>query len=98
MIPDWRKEVRAVVTAECRRAFRVNVPRSLARWTWMMEDRERLEATRWGMSLSRGDDADGSVSIVGLLVVSVDKRGGREELEDAIMEDLTLLSSCLFES
>ena len=46
MIPEWRKEVRAVVTAECRSAFRVNVPRSLARWTWMMEDRERLEATR----------------------------------------------------
>ena len=98
MIPDWRKEVRAVVTAECRSAFRVNVPRSLARWTWMMEDRERLEATRWGMSLSRGDDADGSVSIVGLLVVSGDERGGREELEDAMIEDLTLLSSCLFES
>ena len=64
----------------------------------MMEDRERLEATRWGMSLSRGDDADGSVSKVRLLVVSGDKRGGREELEDAIIEDLTLLSSCLFGS
>lgn len=97
MIPEWRKEVRAVVTAECRSAFRVNVPRSLARWTCIMEDRERLEATRWGMSLSRGDDADGSVSIVGLLIVSGDERGGREELEDAMIEDLTLLSSCLFE-
>ena len=64
----------------------------------MMEDRERLDATRWGMSLSRGDDADGSVSIVGLLVVSGDARGGRDELEDAIIEDLTLLSSCLFEA
>ncbi len=98
MIPEWRKEVRAVVTAECRSAFRVNVPRSLARWTWIMEDRERLEATRWGMSLSRGDGADVSVSIVGLLVVSGDKWGGREELEDAMIEDLTLLSSCLFKS
>lgn len=87
MIPERRKEVRAVVTAECRRASRVNVPRSLARWTWMMEDRERLEATRWGMSLSRGDDARGSESIVGLLAVSGDNGGAREELEDVITED-----------
>lgn len=50
------------------------------------------------MSLSRGDDADGSVIIVGLLVVSGGERGGREELEDAMIKDLTLLSSCLFES
>ena len=46
MIPERRKEVRAIVMAECRRAYRVNVLKSLARWTWMMEDRERLEATR----------------------------------------------------
>lgn len=63
----------------------------------MMEDRERLDATRWGMSLSRGDDADVSFSAVVLLVVSGDKRGGREELEDAMTEDLIFLSSCLFE-
>ena len=63
-----------------------------------MEDRERLEATRWGMSLSREDDADGSVSIVGLLIVSGEGRGGREELEDAMVEELTLPSRCPFES
>ena len=64
----------------------------------MIEDRERLEATRWGMSLSRGDDADGSVSIVGLLVFSGDARGGRDELEDAMIKELTLLSGWLFEA
>ena len=98
MIPERRKEVRAVVTAEWRRASRVNAPRSLARCTWMMEDRERLEATRWGMSLSRGDDAGGSESIVGLLAASGDNGGAREELEDVIIEGLTLPSSCLFET
>ena len=58
----------------------------------MMEDRERLDATRWGMSLSRGDDADVSFSAVVLIVLS-----GEEELEDAMIEELIFLSSCLFE-
>ena len=48
------------------------------------------------MSLSRGDDAGGSASIVRLLVVSGDIGGAREELEDVIVRNLTLPSSCLF--
>ena len=40
------------------------------------------------MSLSRGDDAGGSASIVRLLVVSGDIGGAREELEDVIVRDL----------
>ena len=48
------------------------------------------------MSLSRGDGAGESASIVRLSVVSGDTRGAREELEDVIVGDLTLRSSCLF--
>lgn len=50
------------------------------------------------MSLSRGGDAGGSASIVRLVVVSGDIGGAREELEDDIIGDLTLPSSCLFKS
>ena len=50
------------------------------------------------MSLSRGDGAGESASIVRLLVVSGDIGGAREELEDVIVGDLTLRSSCLFKS
>lgn len=46
--------MRAVVIAECSRARRVEVQSSLARQTWVMEDKERLEARRWGISVSRG--------------------------------------------
>lgn len=46
MIPLRRKEVRAVVMADFSRDVRVEVQSSLARQTWFMEERERLEARR----------------------------------------------------
>ena len=55
--------MRAVVMAEVSRAERAEVHRAEARWTWVMEARDCLEARRWGRSLSRemgaGDEAVG---------------------------------------
>lgn len=45
-MPLRRKDVRAVVMVDLSRDVRVEVQSSLARQTWLMEDRERLEARR----------------------------------------------------
>lgn len=45
-MPLRRKEVRAMVMADFSREARVEVQSSLARKTWVMEERERLEARR----------------------------------------------------
>ena len=87
MIPERRKEVRAVVMAVCSRAVRVEVQRSLARWTSCIVDRDFFEASRWETNVSRGE------LVVGGCVRG--DGGGREELEDAILEDLRLRRCCL---
>lgn len=57
-MPLRRKEVRALVMAAFERALRVEVQRVLASCTWAIEERERLEARRWGIRKSRGADED----------------------------------------
>ena len=52
-MPARRKEVRAEVMTEASRWSRVEVTISLARHTCSMEDRERLEATRWDTKVSK---------------------------------------------
>lgn len=43
------------------RAVRVYVQMVFATWTWAIEERERLEARRWGIRESRGEDVEGLV-------------------------------------
>lgn len=75
--------MRAVVTVSFSRARRVEVQSSLARQTWVMEDRERLEARRVGISVSRGEGV--------VLAVGSGLGGGegawREEVDEAIVND-----------
>lgn len=81
-MPLVRKEVRAVVTVHFSRARRVEVQSSLARQTWLMEERERLEARRWGISVSRGEG--GMPPAVGSGLGG--REGGwRDEVEDAMV-------------
>jgi len=58
LIPLRRKEVEAVFMAALERAVRVDLQRVLASWTWAIEERERLEARRWGIRCSRGDEGE----------------------------------------
>ena len=83
MIPLRRNEVRAVVTASFSRARRVEVQSSLARQTWVMEDRERLEARRVGISVSRGE---GVVLAVGS-GLGGGEGGWREEVDEAMVNE-----------
>ena len=52
-----------MVTAAFSRAVRVEVHNSLARQTWVMEERDRLEARRWGISVSRGEGVEFTVEL-----------------------------------
>ncbi len=79
-MPLRRNEVRAVATVDFSRARRVEVQSSLARQTWVMEDKERLEARRWGMSGSSGEEVVGSGTGGG-------EGGGREEVEEAMVNE-----------
>lgn len=79
-MPLPRKEVRAVRTVDFSRARRVEVQSSLARQTWLMEERERLEARRWGISVSRGEG--------GMFAVGWGSGGCREEVEEAMVDRL----------
>lgn len=76
--------MRAVARVDFSREARVEVQSSLARQTWVMEDRERLEARRWGISVSRGEGR-------GRLAVGSGIGGGeggwRDEVEEAMVRD-----------
>lgn len=82
-MPLRRKEVRALVMADFSSERRVEVQISLARQTWVMEDKERFEARRWGISVSRG----------GKVMPTVEsgpgggEGGWREEVEEAMVND-----------
>ena len=80
-MPLRRKDVRAAVMADFSSESRVEVQSSLARQTWVMEERERFEARRCGISVSRGEDV---VPAVG----SGEGDGGcREEVEEAMVDE-----------
>lgn len=81
-MPLRRKEVRAVVMVDFSRARRVEVQSSLARQTWVMEERERLEARRWGISVSKGEE-DMPVVESG---AGDGEAGWREEVEEAMVD------------
>lgn len=80
-MPLRRKDVRAPVTADFSSARRVAVQSSLARQTWVMAERERLEARRCGMSVSRGE---GAVGVAGSRM-GFGEGGWREEVEEAMV-------------
>ncbi len=82
-MPLRRNEVRAVAMVDFSRARRVEVQSSLARQTWVMEDRERLEAMRWGMSDSRGEEVGAAVGSG----PGGGESGWREEVEEAMVNE-----------
>ena len=85
-MPLRRKEVRAVVIVAFSREARVEVQSSLARQTWVMEERERLEARRCGISVSRGEEEDEVVApAAGSLGPGGGEGGWREEVEEAMV-------------
>ena len=88
-MPERRKEVRAVVTVARSREARVEVQSSLARQTWEMEERERFEARRCGISVSR--------VVPGLESGPGDGEGGwRDEVEEAMVRGADEGCRCFF--
>ena len=81
-MPLRRKAVRAVVTVDVSRARRVDVQSSLARQTWAMAERERLEARRWGISVSSGEEARPAVGSG----PGVGEGARREEVDEVMVE------------
>ena len=79
--------MRAVVIVDFSREARVEVQSSLARQTWVMEERERLDARRCGISVSRGEEEEGGAPVVGSLGPGGGEGGWREEVEEAMVED-----------
>lgn len=82
--------MRAVVSVAFSREARVEVQSSLARQTWVMEERERLEARRCGISDSRGEgEGEEEEEEVAPAEGSLGPRGGeggwREEVEEAMV-------------
>lgn len=88
-MPLRRKEVRAVVIVAFSREARAEVQSSLARQTWVMEERERLEARRCGISVSRGEEEEEEEEEVAPAEGSLGPGGGeggwREEVEEAMV-------------
>ena len=84
--------MRAVVRVEVSSARRVEVQSSLARQTWVMEVRERLEARRWGRSVSRVEE-EAMSAVVGSGLGWGGREGGgcRDEVEEAIGGGITRL-------
>lgn len=70
--------MRAVARADVSREARAAVQSSLARQTWLMEERERFEARRWGMSVSRGEGGGRLAVGSGM---GVGEGGWRDEVE-----------------
>ena len=66
-MPERRKAVRAEVMAAVSSAARVELHRAEARWTWVMDARERLEARRCGRRVSRdmgaGEEAAAAAAV-----------------------------------
>lgn len=65
------------------RERRVEVQSSLARQTWVMQERERLEARRWEISVSRGEEVTPAVGSG----PGGGEGGWREEVEEAMVND-----------
>ena len=81
--------MRAVVSVAFSREARVEVQSSLARQTWVMEERERLEARRCGISDSRGEGEEEEEEEVAAAEGSLGPGGGEggwtEEVGEAMV-------------